>query len=388
MAQNDAPIPFGRPIIGEAEINAVVDVLRGHMLVHGDATKAFEAQMAARVGTRHAVAVSSCTAGLHLSLLSSGVGPGDEVIVPAMTHVATGHAVEYCGARPVFVDVQPDTGNIDPERVAAAITDKTRAIIVVHYLGLPCEMEALQALADEAGAFIIEDCALAVDATYGDRKAGALGRAGCFSFYPIKHLTSIEGGMLTTDDDALADSVRQRRAFGYDKPVGARGKPGIYDVNVLGYNYRMSEVEAAVGLAQLGRLDDHQVARADNHRRLKAALDALPQLTVFEPTRGPAQSSHYCINAILARDPARRGGATRDALAAALKARGIGTSVHYPRPVPLMTFYRERYGYAPGDFPVAEWIADHTISLPVAPHLGPDDPERIGAAVEAALGEI
>ncbi|MFN3200755.1 MAG: DegT/DnrJ/EryC1/StrS family aminotransferase [Bradymonadia bacterium] len=392
MAQNDLdpttrPIPFGRPIIGDPEIDAVVQVLKGHMLVHGASTKAFEAQMAERVGVDHAIAVSSCTAGLHLVLLSSGVGPGDEVIVPAMTHVATGHAVEYCGARPVFVDVEPDTGNIDPEQVARAVTPRTKAIMVVHYLGLPCQMEALQAIADQAGAFIVEDCALAIDATYGTRKAGALAKAGCFSFYPVKHMTSIEGGMVTTNDPELAKAVTQRRAFGYDKPVGKRGKPGVYDVNVLGYNYRMSEVEAAVGLVQLGRLDEHQAIRARNYAQLKGVLSTIPEITVFERIKGPSASSHYCINAILDRDPDRRGGLDRDDLVARLKGKGIGSSLHYPRPVPLMSYYRERYGYQPGDFPVSEWISAQTISLPVAPHLAEGDPERIGHALASAIRE-
>jgi len=382
---NGRQIPFGSPILDESEIRAVTKVLSGTTLVHGPVTRAFEEAFAARVGAAHAISVSSCTAGLHLSLFSLGVGPGDEVIVPAMTHVATAHAVEYCGAKPVFVDVEADTGNMDPRAVNDAVNDRTKVIMPVHYLGLPCDMDRINAAASRIGAAVIEDCALAVDATYGERKAGRLGFAGCFSFYPIKHLTTIEGGMVTTDDGDLAAAIAQRKAFGYDKTLENRVKPGIYDVTVLGYNYRMNEVQAAVGLAQLDKLNTHQRKRADNFRRLKAALAERPEITVFEPIKGKARSSHYCCNAVLPRD----GSIDRDIIVAHLKANGVGSSVHYPRAVPLMAFYREKYGYKYGQFPIAEWLAEQTISLPVGPHLEVGDPEYIGATmVDAVRGNL
>lgn len=374
-------IPFGSPMLDESEIRAVTQVLSGTTLVHGPVTRAFEEAFAARVGAAHAVSVSSCTAGLHLSLLASGVGPGDEVIVPAMTHVATAHAVEFCGAKPVFVDVEADTGNMDPQAVEAAMNERIKAVMPVHYLGLPCDMDRISASATRFGAVVIEDCALAVDAIYGDRKAGRLGLAGCFSFYPVKHITTIEGGMVTTDDDEMAAAIAQRKAFGYDRTLEDRVKPGIYDVTVLGYNYRMNEVQAAVGLAQLEKLDTHQEARADNFRRLKAALAVLSEITVFEPSKGKAQSSHYCCNAVLPHD----GSIDRDAVVAHLKANGVGSSVHYPHAVPLMAYYREKYGYKDGRFPVAEWLAAQTISLPVGPHLEADDPEYIGTTLVDAV---
>ena len=368
-------------MLDRAEIEAVTRVLSGPQLVHGPVTRAFEARFAERIGARHAVAVSSCTAALHLSLLVRGVGPGDEVIVPAMTHVATAHAAEFCGARPVFVDVEADTGNLDADALAAAITPATAAVIVVHYLGLPCDMDRIKAVADAAGVFVVEDCALALDATYGGLKTGTLGAIGCFSFYPIKHMTSIEGGMATTDDDAMAAAVAQRRAFGYDRGAGQRAKPGIYDVTALGYNYRMNEIEAAVGLAQIEKLDGFQEARARNHLALKQSLAEIDEVTVFEPVKGKAVSSHYCLNAVLPRD----GRLDRDAVVAELTKAGIGTSVHYPAAVPLMTHYRDRYGYRAGQFPVAEWLAAETISLPVGPHLGDGDAERIGRAFKEAV---
>lgn len=377
----DHNIPFGRPMLDDDEIRAVTQVLSGPTLVHGKVTEAFETQFAERAGVRHAISVSSCTAGLHLMLFAAGVKAGDEVIVPAMTHVATAHSVEYCGATPVFADVEPDTGNIDPAAVAAAVGGRTRAIMPVHYLGLPCEMDALQAIAAKGGLAIFEDCALAIDARYGERKAGALGRAGSFSFYPIKHMTTIEGGMVTTDDDILAAQIRKRRAFGYDRTIGQRAMPGIYDVDRLGYNYRMNEVEAAVGLCQLAKLDGFQARRRENFASLRAALSDIEEITVFEAAKGKACSSHYCLNAVLPRD----GRVDRASVVNGLKERGVGSSVHYPSAIPNFTYYREKYGNRSGQFPVAEWLAAQTISLPVGPHLESGDPAYIAAAMKAAV---
>lgn len=374
-------IPFGRPMLGPEEAAAVAQVLAGPQLVHGPVARDFERAFAARVGVDHAVSLSSCTAGLHLSLLAAGIGAGDEVVVPAMTHVATAHAVEHCGAKPVFADVDPASGNIDPDRLAAAITPGTRAAIVVHYLGLPCDMDRILPIMERSGGIVIEDCALALDARYGDRKAGALGAAGCFSFYPVKHMTCGEGGMLTTNDAVLAQKVAQTKAFGYDRGLGARDRPGLYDVTALGYNFRMSELHAAIGRAQLDKLDGFQAARAANYQMIRDGLVDIEELTIFEPRQGRARSSHYCLNAILPRD----GSLPRDDLAAMLEDAGIGTSVHYPGPVPLFSYYREKYGHRPGAFPVAEWLAAQTISLPVGPHLGAGDPRRIADALKEAI---
>jgi dTDP-4-amino-4,6-dideoxygalactose transaminase len=378
---SNRPIPFGKPMIGEAEIEAMTRVMRGPQLVHGPVTKAFEEAFAARIGARRAISVSSCTAALHLSLFAQGIGPGDEVVVPAMTHVATAHAVEFCGARPVFVDVEPDTGNMDATLLEQAVGVRTKAVMPVHYLGLPCDMDRINAAARRAGAIVVEDCALAVDATYDGRKAGTLGDTGCFSFYPVKHMTTLEGGMVTTNDEPRADAIAKRKAFGYDRTLGERKVPGLYDVDVLGYNYRMNEGQAAVGLAQLARLDSFQAARARNFAALKAALADVEEITVFEPRKGKAASSHYCLNAVLPRD----GRIERGAVIAALNAEGIGTSIHYPRPVPLTRHYAGRYGYRAGQFPVTEWLAEQTISLPVGPHLAEGDAARIAQALKTIL---
>lgn len=377
-------IPFGRPNIDDEEIAAVTEVLRSGTLVHGSQTHAFEEAFAARVGVRHAIAVSSCTAGLHLALFVRGIGPGHRVVVPAMTHVATAHVVELQGATPIFVDVDPATGNLDIDALKDLDSDGIDAIMPVHYLGLPCDMVAIRRIASEAGAMVIEDCALAVGATYEGRSAGSLGDCGSFSFYPVKHLTSIEGGMVTTDDGELAAAIRKRRAFGYNRDLSQRTRPGIYDVDALGFNYRMNEVEAAVGLVQLGKLEDWLEQRARNHSVIAEALATLDGITVFPSEVGAARSSHYCLNLVLPAD----GSIDRDAVQDGLIARGIGTSIHYPSAVPMFTYYRERYGYRSGQFPVAEWLGSQTISLPVGPHLGDDGAQHVAQAVTAAVQDV
>ncbi|WP_420723694.1 DegT/DnrJ/EryC1/StrS family aminotransferase [Hwanghaeella sp. LZ110] len=378
----DTPIPFGKPQLDTDVFDAVRTVLESGMLVHGTVTPAFEQAFAQRIGAAEAVAVSSCTAGLHLTLFTRNIGPGDRVAVPAMTHVATAHSVELVGAEPVFIDVDPATGNMDPAALEA-VEGPLTVIMPVHYLGLPCDMDRILAVAQKKGAFVLEDCALAVDATWGDQKAGTLGLAGSFSFYPVKHMTSIEGGMVTTNDPALAHELRRRRAFGYNRALGERTRPGLYDVDILGMNYRMSEVEAAVGLAQLTHLDDFMADRSRNDAALRAILSRIDGLTLFPDRHGKATSSHYCINAVLPRD----GSVSRDRVVDGLNARKIGSSVHYPGPVPLFTYYSQKYGYKAGQFPVAEWLADQTISLPVGPHLTRGDAERVGNAFQEAYSE-
>jgi dTDP-4-amino-4,6-dideoxygalactose transaminase len=330
---------------------------------------------------KHAISVASCTAGLHLGLFAHDIKTGDEVIVPAMTHVATAHVVELCGAKPVFVDVGETDGNINPAFIASALSERTKAAMVVHFLGMPCDMKAIHGTLKGKDITVIEDCAIALDATYFGAKTGTLGTLGAFSFYPIKQITSIEGGMVTTNDDALAASIRMRKAFGYDRTVEQRTKPGVYDVVALGFNYRMSEVEAAVGLAQLRKLDGFLKKRQENYNALSEALKAIDEVTVFADVKGAAKSSHYCLNAILPRD----GSVSRDTVVDYLKNAGVGTSVHYPNAVPLYTYYREKYGYRVGQFPVAEWLAAQTISLPCAPHVTPDDMRWVAEKMKEAV---
>lgn len=380
------PIPFARPWITDAERKAVEQVLHGHILTHGDRCREFQEAFADFVGDgARCVAVSSCGAALHLAYLGMDLGPGDEVVVPAMTHVATAHAVELTGARAVFADVDPATGNVDPGAVEEAITERTRALSMVHYLGIPGPMDTLTDLAADRDLALVEDCALAVGTRLDGTHAGLFGDIGCFSFYPAKHLTTGEGGMLVTRDEGTAKQARRMMGFGVDKTHDERDIPGLYDVTAVGQNYRLSELHAALGAVQMERIDQILDRRRSHFEQLKARLadaDGVRVLDVDPDRRPGAESSHYCLATIL-----EDGSVDRDRMLVRLKEAGVGCSVHYPHPVPRLAHYRERTGYEPGAFPGAETLADRSIALPVGPHLDEGDPDRIADTFLGLLKE-
>jgi dTDP-4-amino-4,6-dideoxygalactose transaminase len=252
--KNKIKLPFGNPWITNEEISAVNKVLKSKILVHGQHTINFEKKFKQFTKAKYAVAVSSCTAGMHLFYYSVGIGRGDEVIVPAQTHLATAHAVELTGAKAVFVDSSFDTGNIDIEKIESKITKKTKAICVVHYLGLPVDIKKIKYLAKKHNLYIVEDCALALGAKYYNKHVGTVGDVGVFSFYPVKHITTAEGGMVILNNKKLATKIKLLRAFGVNKNFNQRKLPGIYDCEYLGFNYRMSEINAAIGIEQLKKL--------------------------------------------------------------------------------------------------------------------------------------
>jgi dTDP-4-amino-4,6-dideoxygalactose transaminase len=372
-------IPFGRPIIGDEERAAVMAVLSGHILVHGPRAKEFEQNFAAWTGAPHAVSVANCTAAMHLLYFSWGIGPGDEVICPAQTHTATAHAVELTGAKAVFVDAERRTGNIDIAAIAAAITPRTKAIAVVHYLGMPVEMEGVVALARRHGLKVVEDCALAIGTRVDGVHAGLFGDAGAFSFYPVKHMTTAEGGMIITRDGDLAAKLLRQRAFGVDRTVSERSVPGEYDVTMLGFNYRLNEIAAAIGIEQIRRLDDILARREANYRRLYDGLTGVAGITLFDEPKAGQVSSRYCLSMMLD----ERLTPQRPEIIAALNARGVGTSIYYPRPVPDMTYYRDKYGAV--NMPNAAWISYSGIALPVGPHLGAEDMDYVVQVVADVL---
>lgn len=376
-------IPFARPWLTDEDRAAVDRVLQGHVLTHGPECEAFEHEFAEFLGGGvHCVTVSSCMAALHLAYLDLGIGRGDEVVVAAQTHVATAHAVEWVGARPVFADCDPATGNVTPQTIADAISTRTRAIGLVHFLGVPCDMEAIRDLADAGDLAIVEDCALALGARRDGRHVGTVGDVGTFSFYPVKHLTTAEGGMFVTRHADVAARVRRLRAFGVDRGHSERSMPGVYDVPTLGLNYRMSELQAALGRTQLSRAPEILSRRRENFRRVREPLvDA--GIHVLDADDAAAESSHYALSAVL---PGGAGG-PRERVVEALREAGVGTSLYYPHPVPRLSYYRERYRYVDGFHPHAEEISDASITLPVGPHLTADDAERVGETV-AALAEV
>lgn len=370
-------------MIGEEEIAAVVEVLKGPQLVHGPRAKAFEAKFADFCGGGSATSVSSCTAGLHLSYFDLGIGAGDEVIVPAQSHVATAHAVELTGARCVFVDVDPKTGNIDVEAAASAVTERTRAITLVHYLGLPADMDGVMALANRHNLPVVEDCALAVGSRHRGRHCGLIGHVGCFSFYPVKHFTTAEGGMVLAQDADVIARLARKKAFGVDRTVSERKVPGVYDVTMLGFNYRMNELAAAIGIVQLDRINGFLERRRAYAKILRAGLAEIDEISLLWEGDADHEHSEYCIAAILDEKTAAR----RLEIVQHLNAAGVGTSIYYPKAIPEMTYYRDKYGHAPTDFPHARRISDHSIALSVGPHLAEEDMEYTIGATKNALQE-
>lgn len=377
-------IPFARPWVTDDDRRAVEEVLRGDVLTHGPQNHAFEEEFSCFLGGGHCVAVGSCMAALHLAYLQLGIGPGDEVIVPAQTHVATAHAVEVVGATAVFADCDPATGNVVPSHVEALVTPRTKAIGLVHFVGIPCDMDAILAVAERHRLKVIEDCALAVGTHYQGRHVGLHGDAGCFSFYPVKHMTTGDGGMFVTRHADLAARVKKARGFGVDRTFAERTVPGMYDVPTLGVNYRMSDINAALGRSQLRRIGEMLKRRRVNFTRLKSALAGTPHVRVLDIPGAGHTSSHYCLSAVLTGPLAER----RNEAVQRLNQAGVGTSVYYPQPVPRMTYYRTKYGYDPGRYPHATAISDQSIALPVGPHLTAEDVAYIGQTFAATIQEM
>ncbi len=377
-------IPFGKPIVGDEERNAVSEVLKGTMFVHGPKSKEFEQKFAEFTSAPYALTCSSCTAGLHLAYFYLGIGPGDEVVVPAQTHVATAHAVEFCRAKPVFVDAENQTGNINIDKIENIITDRTRALSVVHYLGMPVNMKRIMEIANKYNLFVVEDCALAVGTYFNGIHAGLHGDIGCYSFYPVKHITTAEGGMIITRDEKIAQKIDKQRAFGMDRTVGQRKIPGVYDVPMLGYNYRMNELEAAIGVEQLKRLPGFLEKRKANYEVLAAGLSDIEGLSLFKSSYDNYQSSYYCLAVLLDEQLVSK----RVDIMMKLKEVGIGTSVYYPKPVPYLSYYREKYKFGLGEFPVADKISLGSIALPVGPHLDEEDMKYIITYVKKNISEV
>jgi perosamine synthetase len=378
-------IPFGKPIIGEEERQAVNKVLSGTTLTHGPLVREFEDIFARFTGAKHAIAVSSCTAALHLASYYLELGPQDEVILPAQTHVAAAHAVELVGARPVFVDSETTTGNIDIDRLETRINDKTRALSVVHYLGMPVDMHRIMEIARKHGLFVIEDCALALGTYLDGVHAGLFGDVGCFSFYPVKHITTAEGGMAITGNEEVAAKLSRQRAFGIDRNIiSERPIPGVYDVPDIGLNYRLSEIGAALGIKQMKRLDGFLESRRRNYVSLSKQLGDIGEIELLQSSHDGYLSSCYCLSAILKPSLVEK----RFEIVKYLNEHGVGTSIYYPQAVPLLTYYRHKYSYNEGDFPVAARLSAGTISLPVGPHVEDKDISYMVSIFKDAITEV
>jgi perosamine synthetase len=377
-------VKFGKPIIGDEEKNAVMEVLGGDILVHGPKAVEFETGFSEFTGAPHSVSTSSCTASLHLSYFHYGIGVGDEVIVPAQSHVATVHTVELAGATPVFVDAELETGNIDIDQIESKITDKTKAITIVHYLGMPVAMDKICALADKYNLKVIEDCALAIGSYYKGIHAGLWGDTGSYSFYPVKHFTTAEGGMLITKHKSVAEKITRQKAFGVERAHFERKVPGVYDVNMLGFNYRMNEMQAAIGVEQLKKIQGFLDVREKNYQALEKGLKEVEGISLFKSTHGDFKSSYYCLSILLDDDISKK----RFELVKAINEEGVGTSVYYPKAIPEFTYYKEKYGYKDNQFPNAAKISNQTIALPVGPHLNQEDMAYIVQVVKNTLNKL
>jgi dTDP-4-amino-4,6-dideoxygalactose transaminase len=376
-------IVFGSPQIGEEEIAEMCATLRSGWIGTGPKVRRFEDLFRDYVGARHAVAVNSCTAALHLSLLVSGVEAGDEVITTPMTFCATANAILHAGGRPVFVDVDPDTMNLDPAAVAAAITPRTRAIVPVHLAGRPCPMDEILALAGRHGLLVIEDAAHCIEGRYRGRKIGAISPLTCFSFYVTKNMTTGEGGMVTTDNDELAARLKMYALHGMSADAWHRfSDKGYkhYQVVFPGFKYNMTDMQASLGLHQVGRLEPHLRRRNEIWRQYDEAFADLPVRTpaVVDPDTDHARHL-YTLRVM-----PWYGGKSRDEVLQALHILGIGTGVHYTA-LHLHPYYREAFGYREGMFPHAEKIGATTLSLPLSAKLTAAEVDQVIDAVRAVL---
>jgi dTDP-4-amino-4,6-dideoxygalactose transaminase len=355
-------VPFFLHDLGKAEADAVAEVLSGPILTTGEYVARFERRFADALGRRHCIAVTSCTGGLHLSLLALGIGPGDEVITTPMTFIATATAILEAGAQPVLVDVEPATGNLDAGRVAEAITPRTRAILPVHLYGHMCDMVALRELADEHGLFIVEDAAHCVEGIRDGIGPGQLGNTACFSFYATKNLACGEGGAIVTDDDDLAARLRLLRHHGMTKTAADRWREGYqhWDMVTFGWKYNMDNIHAAMLLPQLDRLESNWRRRDQLAAAYEERLSGVRGLS-WPGLRPHTRHARHLFPVWV--DPARR-----DPLIQQLRSYGIDTVVNY-RAIHLLTYFRETFGFRPGDFPNAERIGSRTLSLPFYPGL-------------------
>jgi perosamine synthetase len=361
-------IPVSKPCIGKEEADAVARVMGSGMIAQGEAVAAFERAFASYIGVAHAIAVSNGTTALHAGLLAAGIGPGDEVIVPSFTFIATATSVSMCGARPVFADVDDRFFTLDPASAGALVTERTKAVMGVHLFGQPFDIPGLSDLCRDEGLLLLEDACQAHGSTFRGKRLGSFGELACFSFYATKNMTTGEGGMVTTDDPDLAARVRL---------LINHGQKEKYLHTTLGYNYRMTDLNGAMGLVQLEKLEGMNARRTANAAYLDGHIRCRGVVT---PEVRPG-STHVYHQYVLKLGKGAK--LTRDGLMQALATRGVGTAVHYPRPVHDQPLYRGPRGRDP--CPVSTRLASTVLSLPVHPLLSEEDLGTIGRAVNGVM---
>jgi perosamine synthetase len=374
-----ATLPYGRHRVEQADVDAVVRALRSDWLTTGPAIDEFEAAFAKTVGTPHAVALSSGTAALHAAAFAAGIGAGDHAVTTPLTFAASANCVLYLGGTVAFADVRPDTLNLDPARVQACLTPRTKAVITVDYTGEPSDLDELEALCSRRGLTLIEDASHSLGATYRGRPVGSVARLTTFSLHPVKHITTGEGGIVTTDDTKLAARVRMFRNHGIAREHHHR-EDWRYEMTELGFNYRLSDFQAALGLSQLERLGDLIARRRQIAERYTRAFAALPEIEV--PVTLPDREAAWHLYVVRLRLEGLRVG--RAEVFRALRAENIGVNVHYI-PVPWHPYY-ERLGFRRGGWPVAENAYERMLSLPIFPAMTDADVDDVVSAVDKVLG--
>ena len=374
---------FGSPLIERAEINEVVATLESGWIGTGPKTHAFENAFRKYIGSRYAIALSSCTAALHLALKVIGVGPGDEVIVPSMTFAASANVIVHCGATPVFVDCECSTMNIDPEDIKRKITKRTKAIIAVHMAGRACDMDAVMAIAKKHKLKVIEDCAHSVETKYKGEKTGTFGDIGCFSFYVTKNMVTAEGGMVITNNKKYAEDMRILSLHGMSADAWKRyGSEGYkhYEVVEAGYKYNMTDIQASLGIHQLARVDKNWKRREKIWKRYMKELAGLPLILPAPVEKGTRHAYHLFTILI----DTNKTNITRDQFLNEMTKRNIGTGVHF-RALHLQPYYRKTLGCKKGDSPNVEWIGDRTVSIPLSAKLSDRDVNDVIQAIRSIL---
>jgi dTDP-4-amino-4,6-dideoxygalactose transaminase len=383
----DSFLVFGKPCLDDDEVNEVIDTLRSTWIGTGPKAVRFEQMFAEYVNSKHALAVNSCTAALHLALLVNNIGPGDEVITTPLTFAATANVIMHVGARPVFADIDPVTLNIDPANIEKAITPRTKAVIPVHFGGLACDMDRIEAIAKRHNLIVVEDAAHATGTRYQGRMIGsATGTLACFSFYANKNLTTGEGGMITTDNDELADRIAVYRLHGLSKHAWQRyssKKLMLSDALLPGFKYNMPDLIASLGLHQLKKQERFLEIREQYARCYDDAFANLPGVRLQPRPRDLDQNRHALHLYVLILDP-QQFRVDRNDIMSALLAENIGAALHY-RAVHTHPFYRETFGYRHDDFPVAAQVGDNILSLPLTPGMSTRDVEDVITAVHKVL---
>lgn len=376
---------FGSPRIEQDEIDAVVDCMDrpNPWIGTGPKVKEFEDNFKKHIGTKYAMALNSCTAGLHLTMVVLGLQPGDEVITTPMTFCATANTIIHAHGKPVFVDINKDTLNIDPDKIEKAITPKTKAILPVHFAGRPCEMDKIMVIAKKHNLKVVEDCAHAIESEYHGQKTGSIGDMGCFSFYVTKNIITGEGGMVTTNNEEYADKVKMYGLHGMSRDAWKRfSDEGFkhYQVIFPGFKYNMMDLQAALGIKQLEKINKYHKRREEIWNKYNKRLKKLPLILPKDPEPNTIHAYHL-YTVLLDIDNVKL---TRDDLLNALIKEKIGTGVHYTA-LHLHPYYQNTYGYKRGDFPNTEFVSDRTLSLPISAKLTDEDVNDVIEALEKIL---